>query len=176
MASELTDKATTWLERPHYAGQHVIGAWHPMQGGVGKNGIELPGIYTLRNVADTDMIKEKVSQTGIKRALIIGAGFMGASVGYVSAKAGIEVVLIDRDQESADKGKAHCKSVIDGLVAKGRAKPADVDALMSRITATPDFNAISDCDLVIESIVEDLATKKALFTELGEHAPEHTIL
>ena len=65
---------------------------------------------------------QDVPPTKVKKLAIIGAGFMGASVGYVSAKAGIEVVLIDRDQESADKGKAHCKSVIDGLIAKGRAK------------------------------------------------------
>ncbi|MGO9359944.1 MAG: enoyl-CoA hydratase-related protein, partial [Xanthobacteraceae bacterium] len=55
-----------------------------------------------------------VAPTKVKKLAIIGAGFMGASVGFVSAQAGIEVVLIDRDQDSADKGKAHAKSVIDG--------------------------------------------------------------
>ncbi len=106
-----------------------------------------------------------VPATKVKKLAIIGAGFMGASVGYVSAKAGIDVVLIDRDQESADKGKAHAKSVIDGLVAKGRAKEAERDALMARITATPDYNAISDCDLVIEAVFEDRKVKAETYAK-----------
>src|SRR6201991_4345115 len=100
-----------------------------------------------------------VPPTRIKKLAVIGAGFMGASVGYVSARAGLDVVLIDRDQESADKGKAHAKSVIDGLIAKGRAKPEDADKIMSRITATADYAALGDCDLVIEAVFEDRKVK-----------------
>ena len=69
-----------------------------------------------------------VPPTKVKKLAVIGAGFMGASVGYVSARAGIDVVLIDRDQESADKGKGHAKAVIDDLIKKGRAKESDRDA------------------------------------------------
>src|SRR5437660_4781820 len=85
---------------------------------------------------------EHVPPTKVKKLAVIGAGFMGASVGYVSARAGIDVVLIDRDQESADKGKAHAKSVIDDLIAKGRAKESDRDAILSRISATADYNGM----------------------------------
>ncbi|UTD26657.1 3-hydroxyacyl-CoA dehydrogenase NAD-binding domain-containing protein [Bradyrhizobium sp. WD16] len=102
---------------------------------------------------------QNVPPTKVRKLAVIGAGFMGASVGYVSAQAGIEVVLIDRDQDSADKGKAHAKSMIDGLVAKGRAKEADRDALLGRITATADYDAIRDCDLVIEAVFEDRKIK-----------------
>src|SRR6201982_3238396 len=83
-----------------------------------------------------------VPPTKVKKIAVIGAGFMGASVGYVSARAGLDVVLIDRDQESADKGKAHAKSVIDGLIAKGRAKQAEADAIMGRITASAEYPAL----------------------------------
>ena len=69
------------------------------------------------------------------RSACIGAGFMGAGVAYVSASAGLEVVLIDRDQESADKGKAHSEKLISSQIAKGRAKSADRDALLARIHA-----------------------------------------
>ncbi|MBR0691640.1 FAD-dependent oxidoreductase [Bradyrhizobium lablabi] len=100
-----------------------------------------------------------VPPTKVKKLAVIGAGFMGASVGYVSAKAGIDVVLVDRDQESADKGKAHAKSVIDGLIAKGRAKPEEGEAILARISATSDYSAISDCDLVIEAVFEDRKVK-----------------
>src|SRR4051795_612842 len=82
---------------------------------------------------------QNVPPTKVKKLAVIGAGFMGTSVGYVSARAGIEVVLIDRDQESADKGKAHAKGMIDDLIAKGRIKQEDGDKIMSRITATADY-------------------------------------
>src|SRR5262244_2289383 len=94
---------------------------------------------------------QNVPPTKVKKLAVIGAGFMGASVGYVSARAGIEVVLIDRDQASADKGKAHAKDVIDGLIKRGRGRESDREAIISRITATADYAAIADCDLVIEA-------------------------
>jgi 3-hydroxyacyl-CoA dehydrogenase/enoyl-CoA hydratase/3-hydroxybutyryl-CoA epimerase len=100
-----------------------------------------------------------VPPTKVKKLAVIGAGFMGASVGYVSARAGIDVVLIDRDQESADKGKGHAQSVIDDLIKKGRAKESDRDAIMGRISATADYNVLKDCDLVIEAVFEDRKVK-----------------
>jgi 3-hydroxyacyl-CoA dehydrogenase/enoyl-CoA hydratase/3-hydroxybutyryl-CoA epimerase len=86
---------------------------------------------------------QNVPPTKVKKLAVIGAGFMGASVGFVSAQAGIDVVLIDRDQDSADKGKGHAKAAVDAAVSKGRMKQADGDAILSRITATPDYNAIA---------------------------------
>ncbi|HWX58578.1 3-hydroxyacyl-CoA dehydrogenase NAD-binding domain-containing protein, partial [Bradyrhizobium sp.] len=106
-----------------------------------------------------------VPPTKVKKLAVIGAGFMGASVGYVSARAGLDVVLIDRDQESADKGKAHAKSMIDDLIKKGRAKEADRDAILTRITATPDYAAIADCDLVIEAVFEDRKVKAETYAK-----------
>ena len=85
---------------------------------------------------------QNVPPTKIKKVAVIGAGFMGASVGYVSARAGLDVVLIDRDQESADKGKAHAQERHRRQIAKGRAKPAERDAIMSRITPTADYAAL----------------------------------
>jgi 3-hydroxyacyl-CoA dehydrogenase/enoyl-CoA hydratase/3-hydroxybutyryl-CoA epimerase len=106
-----------------------------------------------------------VPPTKVKKLAIIGAGFMGASVGSVSARAGIDVVLIDRDQESADKGKGHAKKVIDDLVAKGRAKEAERDAILSRITATADYNTLKDCDLIIEAVFEDRKVKAETYAK-----------
>src|SRR6201995_1206782 len=108
---------------------------------------------------------QNVPPTKVKKLAIIGAGFMGASVGYVSARAGIEVVLIDRDQESADKGKAHAQKVIDDLIKKGRAKESDRDATLSRITATADYNVLRDRDLVIEAVFEDRKVKAETYAK-----------
>jgi 3-hydroxyacyl-CoA dehydrogenase/enoyl-CoA hydratase/3-hydroxybutyryl-CoA epimerase len=97
--------------------------------------------------------------TRLQRIGIVGAGFMGAGIAYVTAQAGIEVVLIDRDQESADKGKAHSEKLITDQVGKGRASAADRDALLARIKPTADFAALSSCDLVIEAVFEDRKVK-----------------
>ncbi len=99
---------------------------------------------------------------------MIGAGFMGAGIAYVAAKAGIEVVLVDRDQEAADKGKAHSASLMEGLVKKGRAKPEEAEALLARIQATPDYAALSDADLVIEAVFEDRDVKAEVSRRVAE--------
>ena len=114
-----------------------------------------------------------VAPTNLRKVGIIGAGFMGAGVAYVVASAGLEVVLIDRDQEAADKGKAHSEKLISNQIAKGRAKSADRDALLARIHATPDYAALKGCDLVVEAVFEDRgvkneATKKAQAVVGGE--------
>jgi len=90
---------------------------------------------------------------------VLGAGFMGAGIAYVSASAGLEVILIDRDQESADKGKAFSHKLISSQVAKGRAKSADRDALLARIKASADYGDLAGCDLVVEAVFEDRAVK-----------------
>jgi 3-hydroxyacyl-CoA dehydrogenase/enoyl-CoA hydratase/3-hydroxybutyryl-CoA epimerase len=96
----------------------------------------------------------------IKKVGVLGAGFMGAGVAYVTAQAGIDVVLIDRDQEAADKGKAHSQKLITDQINRGRATAADRDALLAHITATPDYAALKDCDLVIEAVFEDRKVKE----------------
>jgi 3-hydroxyacyl-CoA dehydrogenase / enoyl-CoA hydratase / 3-hydroxybutyryl-CoA epimerase len=101
----------------------------------------------------------------IKKIGILGAGFMGAGIAYVSALAGIDVVLIDRDQESADKGKAHSQKLATDQVNRGRATAADRDALLARITATPDYAGLKDCDLVIEAVFEDRKVKEEVIAK-----------
>jgi len=111
-------------------------------------------------------------RTTIRRVGIIGAGFMGAGIGYVTALAGIDVVLIDRDQESADRGKAHSAKLIGNQISRGRATAADRDALLARITATADYGALRDCDLVIEAVFEDRMVKAETYAKArSELAP-----
>ena len=100
-----------------------------------------------------------VPQAQIKKVGIIGAGFMGAGIASVSAQAGIEVVLIDRDQESADKGKAHVQKGLTDQVNKGRTTAAQRDAVLARITATADYAALAGVDLVVEAVFEDRKVK-----------------
>jgi 3-hydroxyacyl-CoA dehydrogenase/enoyl-CoA hydratase/3-hydroxybutyryl-CoA epimerase len=102
---------------------------------------------------------ENIPAATLKKIGIIGAGFMGAGIAYVTAQAGLDVVLIDRDQETADKGKAHSQKLITEQINKGRAKTADRDALLAHITPSADYALLKDCDLVIEAVFEDRKIK-----------------
>ncbi|MBZ9862825.1 3-hydroxyacyl-CoA dehydrogenase NAD-binding domain-containing protein [Mesorhizobium sp. CA12] len=101
-----------------------------------------------------------VPETKFKKIGVLGAGFMGAGIAYVTARAGIPVVLLDRDLPSAEKGKAHSDSLMADQVKKGRAKPEDKDKLLSLITPTADYADLAGCDLVVEAVFEDSSVKK----------------
>lgn len=102
----------------------------------------------------------------IKSVGIVGSGIMGAGIAEVAAKAGHDVVLRSRKQETADAMRAGLEKSLGKQVDKGRLSEEDRDAVLGRVTATADLTALADCDLVIESVVEDLEVKRALFAEL----------
>jgi 3-hydroxyacyl-CoA dehydrogenase/enoyl-CoA hydratase/3-hydroxybutyryl-CoA epimerase len=110
---------------------------------------------------------EGVPETTFKKIGVLGAGFMGAGIAYVTAKAGIPVVLIDRDLETANKGKAHSEGLLDGQIKKGRATAEDKEELLSLITPTADYAELDGCDMVIEAVFEDSEIKKGV-TEKAE--------
>jgi len=101
----------------------------------------------------------KEPATALKKIGVVGAGFMGAGIAQVSAAAGLQVVLIDRDQETADKGKAALHKTLSDRVMKGRMKGAARDELLAFITPSADYGALKDCDLVIEAVFEDRKIK-----------------
>ncbi|WP_417692605.1 3-hydroxyacyl-CoA dehydrogenase NAD-binding domain-containing protein [Roseibium sp.] len=105
----------------------------------------------------------------IKKLGVLGAGFMGAGIAFVSAKAGIQVVLIDRDQAAADKGKSHSDELMSKAIKRGHATDDDKAKLLEKITATTDYDALADCDLVIEAVFEDREIKRQV-TEQAEAA------
>jgi 3-hydroxyacyl-CoA dehydrogenase/enoyl-CoA hydratase/3-hydroxybutyryl-CoA epimerase len=101
-----------------------------------------------------------VPDTKFQKIGVLGAGFMGAGIAYVTAKAGIPVVLLDRDIAAAEKGKAHSEGLITDAVKKGRATAEEKDKLLSLITPTVDYADLDGCDLVIEAVFEDSEVKK----------------
>ena len=97
-----------------------------------------------------DVPDAKVTSVGV-----IGAGMMGAGIGFVAARAGIDVVLVDRDQEAADKGHATIEGLLDeGVKRKKVTEEAKAD-ILARVTATPDYTALKNCDLIVEAVFED---------------------
>ena len=104
--------------------------------------------------------------TSLKKIGIVGAGFMGAGIAQVSAAAGLQVVIVDRDQETADKGKAGLHKALSDRVMKGRMKGAERDEWLARISSTADYTELKDCDLVIEAVFEDRKVKSEVIAKI----------
>ncbi len=116
-----------------------------------------------------------IEKNEIGKIGVLGAGLMGAGIAYVSAKAGIDVILIDRDQEAADKGKAHSESLEDKAISKKRSTAEKKEEILSRITPTDDYSKLSDVDMVIEAVFEDSNVKKIVTEQAEAHMPEGAV-
>jgi 3-hydroxyacyl-CoA dehydrogenase/enoyl-CoA hydratase/3-hydroxybutyryl-CoA epimerase len=99
---------------------------------------------------------------------VLGAGMMGAGIAYSCARAGMEVVLKDVRQESADKGKAYSENILSKAVQRGKMDEAKKAEILDRITATTEANDFKGCDLVIEAVFEDPSLKAQVFGEIQD--------
>lgn len=127
---------------------------HPQTGNM------IRSLFVNKQAAERGVRRPKgIEKLPTKKLGILGAGLMGAGVAYVSAKAGIEVVLLDRDQASAEKGKAYSQKLIEKDVKRGKTTPDKGAALLARITPTADHADLAGCDLIIEAVFEDRAVK-----------------
>jgi len=102
----------------------------------------------------------------ISKLGIVGSGIMGSGIAEVAAKAGVDVVLRSRQQESADAMLASLEKSLAKQVSRGKLEEQAAKEISARVSATDDLQALADCDLVLESVVEDLAVKKELFQQL----------
>jgi 3-hydroxyacyl-CoA dehydrogenase/enoyl-CoA hydratase/3-hydroxybutyryl-CoA epimerase len=118
---------------------------------------------------------EGVADQRVKKLGVLGAGMMGAGIALVSVQAGIEVVLIDRDQAAADKGKAYAEAYFDKGIARKKGTPEKKEAAMKLITATPDLDALKGCDLIIEAVFEDPKVKAEMTQKVEAVIPEDCI-
>jgi 3-hydroxyacyl-CoA dehydrogenase/enoyl-CoA hydratase/3-hydroxybutyryl-CoA epimerase len=99
--------------------------------------------------------RPKAPDQSVKKLGVIGAGMMGAGIAYVSANAGIEVVLIDSTQEAADRGKAHSEGLLDKGMKRGKVTAEKKAEVLARITATTNYAALKGVDLIVEAVFED---------------------
>ncbi|MBD9385791.1 enoyl-CoA hydratase/isomerase family protein [Agrobacterium sp. AGB01] len=111
----------------------------------------------------------------LKHVGVVGAGFMGASIAYVTAVAGLDVTLIDRDDEAASKGKATCEGLVKDSVGKGRMTQDEGAAILARITPSADYTTLKTANLVIEAVFEDRDVKKAVIEQVEAVLPEGAI-
>jgi len=112
----------------------------------------------------------------IKRVGVCGLGLMGSGIAQVAASAGYDVVALEAVQAALDKGMAGIKKSLDKFVEKGSLKPEERDATLGRLATTTNVEDLRTCDLVIEAIIENMATKRELFAKLDALLPPHAII
>ncbi|MEX6634301.1 3-hydroxyacyl-CoA dehydrogenase NAD-binding domain-containing protein [Hyphococcus lacteus] len=100
-----------------------------------------------------------VPPSALKKVGVLGAGMMGAGIAYVTAKGGMDVVLLDRDLEYAKKGKGYSEKIVEKGISRGKVTKDKGEALLARITPTTDYNDLKDVDLIIEAVFEDPEVK-----------------
>src|ERR1700712_1163262 len=111
---------------------------------------------------------QHTSATTIRKVGVVGSGIMGAGLTEVAARAGFEVVVRSRKRDSAEAMVTMIDKGLVRAIERGKATDDDRSSILGRIHATDHLGALADCDLVIESVVEDLDVKKRLFIELEE--------
>ncbi|MGF6508310.1 3-hydroxyacyl-CoA dehydrogenase NAD-binding domain-containing protein [Paraburkholderia sp. 32] len=120
--------------------------------------------------AEREVLKAPEIRTAKPRAIasvgVIGGGTMGAGIAVATLDAGLPVTMIERDDASLARGRAHIEKVYDGQIAKGRMTPDGKATVMSRLSGGTSYDALVSVDVAIEAVFEDLDVKKAVFAEL----------
>lgn len=132
-------------------------------------------VFLNKQALEKGAVRPKIPDQSVRRLGVIGAGMMGAGIAYVSAEAGIEVVLIDRDQEAADRGRGHVEGLLADALKRKRTTEARIAEVLGRVTATPDFAALAGCDMVVEAVFEDPGVKAETIARAEAHLPEDAI-
>jgi len=112
----------------------------------------------------------------IKKAGIIGSGTMGGGIAMCFANAGIPVHIIDQDEENLKRGVSVIEKNYDFMVNKGRLSPEQKDSVFGLVSSSLDYKDVSDCDIVIEAVYENLELKHEIFKSLDTHVKEGAIL
>ncbi|MCV6594545.1 MAG: 3-hydroxyacyl-CoA dehydrogenase NAD-binding domain-containing protein [Silicimonas sp.] len=132
-------------------------------------------LFVNKGALEKGANRPDVADQTVKKVGILGAGMMGAGIAYVSAKAGIEVVLIDQTQEAADKGKSYSTGLLDKAISRRKSTEEKKAALLSKITASTDLELLKDVDLVVEAVFEDTGVKAEMTKKVEAIIPESAI-
>jgi 3-hydroxybutyryl-CoA dehydrogenase len=112
----------------------------------------------------------------IKKVGVVGCGLMGSGIAQVCAQSGYQVVVSEMNDDLLNKGMASIDHFLTKSVEKGKLSQQDKDSVLSRIKGTTNTQDFSDCDLVIEAIIENMDLKKEVFAKLDKICPQHTVL
>ncbi|NYI45109.1 3-hydroxyacyl-CoA dehydrogenase/enoyl-CoA hydratase/3-hydroxybutyryl-CoA epimerase [Nocardioides aromaticivorans] len=132
--------------------------------------------FDLQAINSGSLRPQGIEPYKAKKAVVLGAGMMGAGIAYVLAKAGAEVVLKDISDEAAAKGKAYSEGLLDKAISRGKSTEEKKAELLGRITPTADPAAAAGADIVIEAVFEDPALKAKVFAEILPHLAPDALL
>lgn len=125
----------------------------------------LVGIFFAQQESKKLPVDLRDEQT-VRKVGVLGAGVMGAGIAQAAARAGMNVVLKDVNEEFLAKGKESVRKLFASLVEKRKMTAAEVESLIGAMTFTTEYGPLSDCDLVVEAVLEDIEVKKRVLAEL----------
>lgn len=132
--------------------------------------------FAERAAQKIDGLPKDTATYSVAKVGILGAGTMGGGIAMNFLTAGIPVTMVEREQAALDRGTAIMRKNYERSAAKGKFTAEQVDAAMSRLNPTLDFEALGDCDLVIEAVFESMELKKEIFHRLDQIAKPGAIL
>ncbi|WP_166417379.1 3-hydroxyacyl-CoA dehydrogenase NAD-binding domain-containing protein [Cochlodiniinecator piscidefendens] len=132
-------------------------------------------LFINKEALDKGANRPAVDDQTVRKVGVLGAGMMGAGIALVSATAGMEVVLIDQEQASADKGKAYTEAYLDKGISRKKTTEEKKTQVLSRINATTDLDALKGCDLIIEAVFEDPTVKAEITKKVEAIIPDDCI-
>ena len=135
----------------------------------------IQSLFINKEALEKGANRPDVPDQTVRKVGVLGAGMMGAGIALVSARAGMDVVLIDTTQDAADRGKAYSESFMDKGIKRKKATPKQKDAMLAKINATTDLTALSDVDLIIEAVFEDPGVKAEMTRKVEAIIPEDAI-
>ncbi len=115
---------------------------------------------------------QNVEKRDVKKVGILGAGMMGQGIAYVSAMAGIEVILKDISQQAADKGKAYSEKLLAKRVSRGKMDESRKEAVLSLIRPTANDEDLQGCDLIVEAVFENIELKNKITQSTEKYLAE----
>jgi 3-hydroxyacyl-CoA dehydrogenase len=132
--------------------------------------------FAERKAAKIDGIPEDTQPRSVKKVGVIGAGTMGGGISMNFLSAGIPVTIYEMNQEALDRGTGVMRKNYEATAAKGKMSGEQVEQAMGLLTPTLDFDALADCDLIIEAVFEQMEVKKDIFTRLDKVMKQGAIL
>ena len=132
--------------------------------------------FAERKAAKIDGISDDTRPRDIKRVGVIGAGTMGGGISMNFLSAGIPVTIVEMAQDALDRGTGVMRKNYEATAAKGRMTGEQVEQAMGALNPTLDFDALADCDLIIEAVFEQMEVKKDIFGRLDKIAKKGAIL
>ncbi|BBD98091.1 3-hydroxyacyl-CoA dehydrogenase [Sphingobium amiense] len=149
--------------------------FHTLMGGAQSKALR-HAFFAERAAAKIDGLPKDVALRPIEKVGVIGAGTMGGGISMNFLSAGIPVTIVEMVQEALDRGTGLMRKNYEATAAKGRMTSAQVEGALALLTPTLDFNALSECDLIIEAVYENMDVKKEIFARLDGIAKPGAIL